>query len=396
MSPHHLQVTGVSEGKATISVTSQGVTGQMTVTVRDRARLAWSVPLPGLHMDSDITIGADGTIYVITSDAPQSTFFAVSPEGRVLWSLDIPRSFSTPAIAADGTMYAGLSDGGLIAVSPQGSVRWTRSDLDGIRSSPAIAADGTIYVAGLRHVYAVDPRGELRWAFETPENAFAHSSPAVASDGTIYVGGTDGRLYAIRPDGSLRWTFDSGDKNIIYSGPSIARDGTIYFGSLHGLFAVSPDGSGARASLDRKVATSPSIGPDGGVFVTAGWGDGAIGVFSFDSGGSLRWKSMPGPLSTPILGADGTVYVTGPEPRGPTVVALDSQGRLLWDYVVPVGMSFIHQSPAIGIDGTILAVTRDPIVLYAIAEKASTNGGFAGSPWPTARGNRANNGRAGG
>jgi outer membrane protein assembly factor BamB len=105
---------------------------------------------------------------------------------------------------------------------------------------------------------------------------------------------------------------------------------------------------------------------------------------------------MPGPWSTPILGADGTMYVTGPDTRGPAaVVALDRQGVLQWDYVVPIGSSG-SPSPAIGLDGTILAVTRDPIVLYAFVEKGSTNGGFAGSPWPTARGNRANTGRAGG
>jgi outer membrane protein assembly factor BamB len=182
---NQIQVTGGGEGKATITVTTQGVTGEMTVTVQDRARLAWSLPLPGTYIDSDITIGADGTIYVVTSDASHSTWFAVSPQGGVLWSLDLPRTFSTPAIGADGTMYVGLLDGGLVAVNPGGTVRWTRWDLDGIRSSPALGADGTIYVAGLSHVYAVDPRGELEWTFETAKAVFSHSSPAVASDGTV-------------------------------------------------------------------------------------------------------------------------------------------------------------------------------------------------------------------
>ena len=38
-------VTGLSDGTATITATSRGVTGRMTVRVRERARLAWSVPL---------------------------------------------------------------------------------------------------------------------------------------------------------------------------------------------------------------------------------------------------------------------------------------------------------------------------------------------------------------
>jgi outer membrane protein assembly factor BamB len=392
MSPHHLQVTGVSEGKATISVTSQGVTGQMTVTVRDRARLAWSIPLSGEYVHGEIAIGGDGTIYVVTSGGDRSTWYAVSPQGAVLWSMDLPTSFTTPAVGADGTLYGSLLDGGLIAVSPAGTVRWTLSDLNGIRSSPAIGQDGTIYVAGLDRVYAVSPQGDIRWTYETTESVFAHSSPAVASDGTIYVGGNDGGLYAINRDGSPRWTFSVGDKNYIYSGPSIDRDGTIYFGALHGLYAVGPDGSGGVRLLDRTVHRSPSIGPDA-IHVGAG-GDRGIGVHAFDPNGSVRWSSMPSASSTPILGADGTVYVTGGDPRGPAILAaLDSQARLQWDYVAPAG-NFVLQSPAIGVDGMILAVTRDPIVLYAITEKSSTNGGYAGAPWPTARGDRANTGRA--
>jgi outer membrane protein assembly factor BamB len=387
-------VTGVSEGTATITVASQGVTDEMTVTVRDRARLAWSVPLSGEYMNADVAIGADGTIYVVTFGAGGSRWFAVSAQGVVLWSLDLPASFSTPAIGADGTLYGGLVDGGLIAVSPAGIVRWALGDLGGIDSSPAIGPDGTIYAAGAQHVYAVTPGGEIRWTFETTDRVFAHSSPALASDGTIYVGGTDGRLYAIRPDGSLRWTFDTGEDNIVYSGPSIARDGTIYFGSLNGLFAVGPDGAGGGLVLGRRIHKTPSIGRDGAIYVGAGWGSGGYGVVAIDDGGSVRWSSRPSTYDTPILGADGTVYVTATGPSGEQVVsALDSQGSLLWDYETP-GNFWV--APAIGVDGKIFAVSLNPTVLYAIVENASTNGGFAGSPWPTARGNRANNGRAGG
>jgi hypothetical protein len=51
-------------------------------------------------------------------------------------------------------------------------------------------------------------------------------------------------------------------------------------------------------------------------------------------------------------------------------------------------------SPAIGIDGTILAASYDH-TLYAIVERDGSNGGFANAPWPKARGNRGNTGRAG-
>jgi outer membrane protein assembly factor BamB len=404
--PRVPRITGVGEGDATITATSQGVTGEMTVTVRDRARVAWSVPLSGDNANVDLTIGADGTIFVVTNDSEQSHWYAVSPRGAVLWTLDLPHGFSTPAIGTDGTLYRGLTDGGLIAVSPNGTIRWMLEELDGIRTSPAIGPDGTVYVAGHKHVYAASPDGDLRWTFEADTTVFAHSSPAVASDGTIYVGGTDGVLYAINPNGSLRWKFEVGESNYIYSGPSIDRDGRVYFGALRGLYAVGPDGSGGARLLDRTVSSTPSIGPDGAIYVGAGWGESGLGVYAFGPNGSVRWSSRPSTNRTPILGAGGTVYVTATGPSGEQVIAaLDSQGRLLWDYAPggpyhprPDGLpgQRFNAAPAIGIDGMILAVSGDPIVLYAIFEKNSTNGGYAGAHWPTARGNRANNGRAGG
>src|SRR5690606_22711866 len=141
-----------------------------------------------------------------------------------------------------------------------------------------------------------------------------------------------------------------------------------------------------------------SIGRDGTIHVGTGWGSGGVGVVAIDPAGSVRWSSRPSTPTTPIVGADGTVYGTGIGPSGePVLAALDSQGRLQWDYVPPGGPGDLGRaSPAIGVDGTIFAVSLDPAVLYAFVETHSTNGGYAGAPWPTARGNRANTGRAGG
>ena len=200
-------VKGVSEGTATISAVSQEVTGSMTVTVRDRARLAWSVPVGTGSIDAGIAIGADGTIYMGTNEhgADRSRWSAVSPQGGVLWTLDLTRTgHSTPAIGDDGMLYLGSSSnvsndfaGSLIAVDPGGTVRWLLEVIDPLRSSPALGPDGTIYVAGGQHVYAVDQQGEIQWSYETADRAFFRSSPAVADDGTVYVGGEDDLLYAI-------------------------------------------------------------------------------------------------------------------------------------------------------------------------------------------------------
>ena len=409
-------VTGLSDGTATITATSRGVTGRLTVTVRERARVAWSVPLEWsfpeaiaeILIGAGVAIGADGTIYVGWNDNPAQTshWYALSPQGGILWTVDVPglTNWGMPAIGADGTLYFGSSigsGGGLVAVDPGGSIRWILDGLDRISSSPAIGPDGTIHVAGGRHVHAVDPQGEIRWTYETPVRNFFISSPAVASDGTIYVGGDDDALHAIDRDGSLRWTFKTGD--LIRAPPSIGADGTIYVPSYDGrLYAVDPDGSErwsvvvmrTSEGFSGQVNSPPSIGLDGVIYVLG------AGVFAINPDGSIRWhfdSGTAGFRSTPILGADGNVYIGA----GVTVTALDAQGTLLWEYQ-PGGVFsgvYVFASPAIGVDGTIIATSfsyTDGGTIHGIVETESTNGGHAGSPWPTQRGNPANTGRAGG
>ena len=415
-------VTGLRDGTATITATSQGVTGRMTVTVRERARVAWSVPLdwsfPERGMASilaGVAIRADGTIYVGWNDNPaqKSHWYALSPQGGVLWTVDVPglTNWGMPAIGGDGTLYFGSSigsAGSLVAVDPGGSIRWILDNLDAISSSPAIGPDGTIHVAGGRHVHAVDPRGEVRWTYETPVRTFTFSSPAVASDGTIYVGGDDNALHAVHRDGSPRWKFQTGD--LIRAPPSIGADGTIYVPSYDGrLYAIDPDGSErwsvvvtrtpeGFAGSPPQVNSPPSIGPDGAIYVLS------MGLFAINPGGSIRWHYHTGTggyRTTPILGADGNVYLGS----GRRVTALDAQGRLLWEYNpgdardLSPAKRYILASPAIGVDGTIIATSfseTDGGTIHGIVETESANGGYAGSPWPTQRGNRANTGRVGG
>ena len=407
-------VTGLSDGTATITATSKGVTGRLTVTVRERARLAWSVPLEWSRPEGEILIGAgvavgaDGTIYVGWNDyaAQTSHWYALSPQGGILWTVDVPGSTTKgmPAFGADGTLYFGSrtgSAGSLVAVDPGGSIRWILDGFDRIASSPAIGPDGTIYVAGGHHVYAVDPQGEIRWTYKISPRTF-RSSPAVASDGTIYVGGDDHALHAIDRDGSPRWQFKTGD--LIRAPPSIGADGTIYVPSYDGrLYAVDPDGNERWSAMVKRsiggnfaaVASPPSIGPDGAIYVLG------RGLSAINPDGSIRWhfdSNTSGYRTTPILGADGNVYLGS----GRTVTALDARGGLLWEYQ-PGGdvLSDVHvfASPAIGVDGTIVATSvsyTDGGTIHGIVETESTNGGYAGSPWPTQRGNRANTGRAGG
>ena len=71
-----------------------------------------------------------------------------------------------------------------------------------VGSSPAVAADGTVYVgSGDDYLYAINPDGSLKWRYQT--GGYVGSSPAVAADGTVYVGSANNYLYAIVGDSPL-------------------------------------------------------------------------------------------------------------------------------------------------------------------------------------------------
>ncbi|HSW29143.1 MAG TPA: PQQ-binding-like beta-propeller repeat protein [Longimicrobiales bacterium] len=379
-------VTGVKEGTATITATSEGVTGTATVSVRDAARLAWSCPLPGA-VEAGLAIGDDGTIYVSAA----GTLDALDRNGQPLWSVHTGKTPpSTPAIGRDGMIYVATPQPGasLMAVDRSGAIHWTLASLGTIISSPAIGSDGTVYVASQDStLYAVAPAGQIQWAFRA-RGAFQLSSPAIAQDASILVGSEDGRLYAVSPQGTERWTFQTGGP--IQSSPAIAPDGTVYFGSHDGrLYALNPDGEARWAvTLGEQIWSSPAIGEDGTVYV------GANGISAIDPSGRLRWTftgSFPPTVlrATPVIAADGSIYFSGLDRR---VWAIAPDGTPKWDHPT---RGIIVASPAIGVDGTIFAASYDS-TLYAIVERAASNASHAHAPWPKARADRANTGRAGG
>ncbi len=405
-------ITSLAWGTVTVTATDKaGRSASLRVRVDDAMDPAWTVPLADGAVTGGVTVGPDGTIYVGSTSAPldNTTWHAVSPQGAELWSLTLPYAFlAAPAVADDGTIYIDTRsnrpfDGRLYAVDPSGSIKWSLERSPGDYAlHPAIAKDGTIYTAGGDYLSAVDPDGNVLWTFDNQANAFA-SSPAIGHDGTIYMGAVNDSLYAITPDGTLRWAYLAGDR--IETSPIVGVDGTIYFGCRDGrLYAVAPDGT-ERWRTDittfrpAGVSATASMGPDGTIYVTS------YDVFAVDPSGFIRWR-YPGygfHGTTPVVGADGTIYVASWR----EVLALDPQGNLLWNTTITeaevLRSPAIRASPAIGIDGRILVgtslldgSTHFDTQLRAFTENGSSNGGFEGAYWPTLRGNRANNGRAGG
>jgi outer membrane protein assembly factor BamB len=389
-------VTPGSAGNKTITITATddvGLTGSASATVLVNASGKWT-PLPlGGAVESSPAIAADGTIYVGSADY---NLYAVNSNGTVKWTRSLSGNVqSSPAIGPDGTIYVGSGDKKLYAVRPDNTVLWAFATGARVFSSPAISADGsTVYVGSDDNkLYAVTAAtGASAWAAPFAAADRIPSSPAIAADGTIYVGSWDKSLYAVNPNGSKKWSLVTAGP--INASPAIAADGTVYIGSSGAasvpatLYAVNPATGLANWSFPLGglyVYSSPAVAPDGTIYIGAESDGGKL--YAINPGGTKKWECLLDGLvrSSPAVGSDGVVYVGT---NAGTVYAISASGSVTWTYHA---LAEVRSSPVLAPDGTLYVGSYD-WNLYAI----TASGTLATSPWPMFRGGPLHTGRGNG
>jgi outer membrane protein assembly factor BamB len=301
-------------------------------------------------------VGLDGTIYQGTDFGE---LLALNPDGSLKWRFLTPfRVNTTPAFLLDGRIASVDEGGNLFVLNPDGSLSWeyqTGTAFTGPGPSPAVGWDGTIYTGIWNTVYAFHPDGSIRWTYSLSGRMLT-GPVAVKKDGTVY--GTSGRLFALDADGILLWKAPAPIGGL-GGAPAIAPDGTIYVnsGNTPTFYAFSPDGSvkwshdgGSCCSTD--VPSSPAIGGDGSVYV----GENLLSrqtldgvIWAFDADGTLAWEAHQGESPTALsVGADGTLYfgaISSPGNGG--LWALNPDGTLKWEFD-DSGGAYVRTPPAIG------------------------------------------------
>ena len=180
----------------------------------DDGSFVWASPAAGPgQVDAPVAV-ADGAVYVVRRDPDTglSTLMALdAATGERRWPAEgedaAPTGGSAPAVI-DGTVIVGSTDPAIRAfAAADGELRW--SALATSRSSPftspALAEEGAV-VAGLSGgLYLLDPAdGERRWSYQFNE-VVIRSSPVV-SGSTVLLGLDDGRLVAVDAGvGHLVW-----------------------------------------------------------------------------------------------------------------------------------------------------------------------------------------------
>src|SRR5512133_913306 len=257
----------------------------------------WGV-LMGWESVSSPAVAADGTIYVGAGQNISSggALYSFSPRGTTNWVLKFPRPVrSSPSIGPDGRIYVGCWNGELKIVNPDGT--YSNFATGGyIGASPAIGADGTVYIGSISNyfnrLFAFTPDGALKWVFKMGGVSFSQpdwiqaSSPAIGPDGTIYVGSIDKKLYAINPSGTTNWVFPL--TSTTYASPSVGPDGTIYLGADDNVFyAVDPQGALKwKKTVAGIVESSAAVNTDGTIYF------GSLGgtFYAMSPAGTQNWS----------------------------------------------------------------------------------------------------------
>jgi outer membrane protein assembly factor BamB len=176
--------------------------------------------------------------------------------------------------------------------------------------------------------------------------------------------GNTGQASGYGATGVLRWCTALGTTDRVEGSAVIGPDGTVYIGADDGkVYALNGVTGATRWSTMVQTAgadSTPVLGADGRLYMGAGHSvlaiDASTGaqLWKFDTAGDVE--------SAPTLASNGTLYFGCDDAK---VYALDSNnGTLLWYFTFPDG-SDTDSSPALGLDGTVY-IGSDKGTLYAL------------------------------
>jgi len=225
--------------------------------------LKWATLLgsEGVQIGTTPAVSLNGERVFVTS--PDGYIYALDASGRdgiqgaVIWKYKTDSYITaSPAVSADNSVVfgTGYPDNKLYNFTFDGELKFEPVDVDGwVHSSPAIAADGTVYIAVADYkpyhdgptsrLVAVSGNGELLWtdSYSSPGreyNSWLFSSPIIDKNGQIYFATSDNFVFAIYPTGDLKWWVELSDTNPqttsaywLRSTPVLGPDEALFVGS---------------------------------------------------------------------------------------------------------------------------------------------------------------------
>jgi outer membrane protein assembly factor BamB len=333
------------------------------------------------------TVGADGTVYVGTSDGK---VLAINPDSSVKWTFDsgFQQYTTTPAIGSDGTVYVGIGYN-LFAINKTGSLRWQFESSNGFNIAPTISPDGHVFATSYNTVYGIDASGQQVWIHNFASSSL--SSPSLRGN-SLYLASNNQVVALDASSGVEQWTYDS-TEYLSHNKISIGSDGTLYFiGGSTKLIALHTSGTlrWTHTVQGYNVYAAPVVAPDGTIYVGTYDSNGVLEAVNLD--GTLKWSISASIYDSPTVANDGMVYFS--DYYQGSLKAIKANSEVAWTYQQPAS-SRLFDAPILGINGTVYFVTgqyhggSDTVQLFAINTNAS---GASTSSWSTALGGPQNAG----
>lgn len=280
---------------------------------------------------------------------------------------------------------------------------------DDFQSSSAVGSDGTIYVANfpgvlfaLRNSASAADQLEVVWRFHPTAASSLHATPALSADSsTLYLafsaGGAGGSqpaatLYALNtassgPSPQVNWSADLGATRVMAS-PTVGPDGTVYIGTAGGqLFAVAPNGSVKWSAMTGSaIKSAPALASDGTVYMPSSDGK----LYAVSAQGQSKWAFDfgehlgPTPLATstatapggagggsngigsgasPTIGTDGTIFIGA---NNSNMYAVAPDGTMKWLFEAQRELAGIWTTPALSVDGRTIYFGGNAGGIYAL------------------------------
>ena len=268
--------------------------------------------------------------------APARTWVArTGPRDNLQLDLDweyVTSGFVDAAVvAADDNLITGSWDGQLTALTPTGTVAWSRRLGNVIDATPAWDNQRLYVQTWDRSLFAFDPQdGHELWRFSyppSPSDDHRQASPLVVDD-ILLLPTWNGVLYALDAEnGSRLWQYDTG--GALRAQPAWDED-RIYLGNSAGLFqALNLKGEVLwQIDLGSALLSTPAVTPAGPVVVQRN-GD----VVALDRSGRKRWIRSLGEVC----------YYSAPLYSSPALFVGTTAGRL-WKLRAADGESIWTQS----------------------------------------------------
>lgn len=228
----------------------------------------------------------------------------------------------------------------------------------GIKSSLALGENDEIFITSDQipeHFSALNIYGDVIWE----KNAFGYNGTTpIVTDSTLYFADRSG-LYAFGLDGSEKWKYDI-DCSISNIGINIGLDGTIYCVTEKSILkAISSQGILLWELEDKNFRGdedgAPSFSPDGKTLYIQGYN---VSVLAVDiKKHSIKWSYGNIELkSSPVINSQGNIYFIPGSYELPTIktlIALNADGELLWNFDFEDQYIFDNTEPTIDYNGNI-------------------------------------------